>query len=207
MSTIHFLNVKDGDCSIIEHNSGRKTVIDVCNAKPSSLVESKSEMALASLATRAVQGNFNQKAYPVNPVAYLEEHGISSIFRFILTHPDMDHMDGIKALFDAFPPVAFWDTNNQKKMDSSSWSTSPYNQDDWEFYKFLRDTSPQHNPKRLTNLSGDNGQYWNRDENGISGGDGWTILAPTQELVNEANEKTITTTVLTFCFIGPETNA
>ena len=32
MSTIHFLNVKEGDCSVIEHNSGRVTVIDVCNA-------------------------------------------------------------------------------------------------------------------------------------------------------------------------------
>ena len=34
MATIHFLNVKEGDCSIIEHNSGHTTVIDVCNAKP-----------------------------------------------------------------------------------------------------------------------------------------------------------------------------
>ena len=36
MATIHFLNVKEGDCSIIEHNSGHKTVIDVCNASLSS---------------------------------------------------------------------------------------------------------------------------------------------------------------------------
>ena len=189
MPTIHFLNVKEGDCSIIDHSSGRVTVMDVCNAKPSSSAVSKSEMALAGLATRAVHGNFNQKAYPVNPVAYLIEHGIGSIFRFILTHPDMDHMDGISALFDAFPPVAFWDTNNQKTMDSSSWSASPYNQADWELYKALRDTSPQQNPKRLTNLSGDDGQYWNRDESGNPGGDGYKILAPTQKLVDEANKK------------------
>ena len=31
--TFHFLNVKNGDCSIIEHGSGHVSVIDVCNAR------------------------------------------------------------------------------------------------------------------------------------------------------------------------------
>lgn len=189
MSTIHFLNVKEGDCSIIQHNSGRVSVIDVCNAKPSHSAESKLEMALSRSATGEVRGNFNQKAHPVNPVAYLKEGAIVSIFRFILTHPDMDHMDGIKALFSEFPPTAFWDTNNQKEMESSSWSGSPYNQADWEFYKNLRDTNPRSGPRRMTNLSGDNGQYWNRGEGGSPGGDGYIILSPTQKLVDDANEK------------------
>ena len=189
MPTIHFLNVNEGDCSVIEHGSGRVSVIDVCNAKPSSSQESKMEMSRAAMATRAVQGNFNQKAYPVNPVTYLEERGIGSIFRFILTHPDMDHMDGIKAFFDSFNPGNFWDTNNKKEMESSSWSASQYNRSDWDFYKSLRDTKPDHDPKRLANLSGENGQYWNRGKDGNTGGDGLTILAPTQKLVNNANEK------------------
>ena len=34
MATIHFLNVKEGDCCIVEHDSGHTTVIDVCNAEP-----------------------------------------------------------------------------------------------------------------------------------------------------------------------------
>ena len=46
-----------------------------------------------------------------------------------------------------------------------------------------------HNPKRLAKLSGENGQYWNRGEDGNTVGDGLTILAPTQKLVNDANEK------------------
>lgn len=33
MSVIHFLNVNEGDCNIIQHGSGRVTVIDVCNGK------------------------------------------------------------------------------------------------------------------------------------------------------------------------------
>ena len=189
MPTIHFLNVKEGDCSVIQHGSGRVSVIDVSNAKPSHTEASKSEMSRAAFGTRAVQGNFNQKEYPVNPVAYLEEHGISSIFRFILTHPDMDHMDGIKAFFDRFSPGNFWDTNNKKEMDDSSWSTSPYNRSDWDFYKHLRDTKPSDNPQWRANLSGQNGKYWNRGEDDTSGGDGLNILSPTQKLVDEANKK------------------
>jgi beta-lactamase superfamily II metal-dependent hydrolase len=30
MSTVHFLNVGKGDCTLIEHNSGRDTLIDIC---------------------------------------------------------------------------------------------------------------------------------------------------------------------------------
>ena len=187
MPTIHFLNVKEGDCSVIQHRSGRVSVIDVCNAKQSSSSESRSEMASAREVTRAVGGNFNQKAHPVNPVAYLKEHGIDSIHRFILTHPDMDHMDGIRALFGEFPPFNFWDTNNQKEMASSSWTSSPYNQADWDLYKNLRDTNPRSAPKRFANLSGDRGKSWNQNKDGSPGGDGLRILAPTQNLVDKAN--------------------
>lgn len=68
---------------------------------------------LSGLLGRTV--NFNQKAYPVNPISYLKKHGISAVFRFILTHPDMDHMDGIKDFFEEFEPINFWDIHNNKK--------------------------------------------------------------------------------------------
>ena len=182
MAIIHFLNVKEGDCSIIEHNSSRVTVIDVCNAKPVDSVDSKLEMLLAKGSAGGVPGNFQQKKYPVNPVAYLRDHSIGSIFRYIQTHPDMDHMDGIKVLFDEFEPVNFWDTDNNKEMTASSWAGSPYSQDDWKFYKNLRDTNPTSDPKRLTLLAGARAQYYNH-----KGGDGIHILAPTQELVDKGN--------------------
>ena len=98
MAIIHFLNVKDGDCSIIKHNSDRVTVIDVCNARTS-----KEEEMEAIL--EAVSGNFGQKKRAVNPISYMHNQGIYRIFRYIQTHPDMDHMDGIKALFEIFKPL------------------------------------------------------------------------------------------------------
>ena len=182
MSRIHFLNVKEGDCSIIEHFSGRKTVIDVCNAKPPTLA-----FAARSQVEGAISGNFHQKKYPVNPIDYMYDHGITSIFRYIQTHPDMDHMDGIEALFAAFNPINFWDTANMKEMSSESWGGSPYQESDWQFYKRLRDRSPQNDPKRLTLYSGDRGVYWTHDLNSELGGDGLYVLAPTPALVKAAN--------------------
>ena len=188
MATIHFLNVKEGDCSIIQHNSGRISVIDVCNAKSPESEDSRFEMLLAKAATRVAPGNFQQKKYPVNPVAYVRGHRETSIFRYIQTHPDMDHMDGIKALFSEFSPLNFWDTENQKEISSSSWNGSPYNKEDWDYYKGLRDGNPQSDPKRLALLSGARGQYWNVGDEGTTGGDGLQVLAPTQELVDAAND-------------------
>ncbi len=187
MATIHFLNVKEGDCSAIKHNSGRLTVIDVCNAKDPETEESKFAMSMVEAATRSVPGNFQQKRYPVNPIAYLRDHGESSIFRYIQTHPDMDHMDGIGALFDEFRPLNFWDTDNEKEMASESWTGSPYSQDDWRYYKRLRDSNPTSDPKRLALLSGAKGQYWNVGDDGTGGGDGLQVLAPTRELVDAGN--------------------
>lgn len=187
MPKIHFLNVKDGDCSIIEHYSGHKTVIDVCNAKP---VEPVAEALMATMAKseRGITGNFQQKKYPVNPISYMRDHGMSSVFRYVQTHPDMDHMDGIEALFDEFSPTNFWDTANTKKMPSSKWLGSPYSESDWKFYKHLRDTNPDDDPKRLTLYSGARGQHYNRGADGSSGGDGLYVLAPTKDLVATANE-------------------
>ena len=187
MATIHFLNVKEGDCSIIEHNSGHTTMIDVCNAKP---VEPVEEALIETMAKseRGISGNFQQKKYPVNPISYMKDHGISSIFRYVQTHPDMDHMDGIEALFDEFSPTNFWDTDNTKGMQASSWEGSPYRGSDWSFYKHLCDTGPDHDPRRLTLFSGARGHYYNRGSDGTGWGDGLHVLAPTEELVATANE-------------------
>ena len=175
-----------GSCSIIEHDSDRTTVIDVCNARPSGsrgLTLAKEASAL----DRGIGGNFHQKDHPVNPISYMKERQISDIFRYVQTHPDMDHMDGIEAFFDAFSPTNFWDTDNTKEMDSG-WSGSPYRETDWKFYKRLRDNKPEAGPKRLTLHSGAKGPYYNQGENGAAGGDDLHILAPTRELVNAANK-------------------
>src|SRR5262249_23812892 len=186
MPVIHFLNVKQGDCSIITHHSGHTTVIDVCNAKaPEPLKEAIA--SVLAMGEKGVTGNFNQKKYPVNPISYMKERGMTEVFRFIATHPDMDHLDGIKAFFEEFQPTNFWDTdNNEEKEDFDE--DSGYNLEDWEFYKSLGDEKPETNPKRLTFYSGAKNKYFNIGADGSSGGDGLHILSPTLDLVTGANE-------------------
>ncbi len=173
MGIIHFLNVNEGDCSLIQHRTGHNTVIDVSNGKPIvQIFESAS-------------GNHNQKNYPVNPIEYFNYLGLKTIFRFILTHPDMDHMDGISELFDNFEVWNFWDTENNKEMDENSeWGR--YKKEDWDFYQEIRKSTDS--PKTLHLFAGNIGQYYNRDGEDKSGGDGLYILAPTKDLVNEANK-------------------
>lgn len=172
MATIHFLNVNEGDCSWIQHDSGRNTVIDISAASSITLFEKAS-------------GNHNQKYYPVNPIEYLSGHGVTDIFRFILTHPDMDHMDGIKALFESFNVVNFWDTENSKELAADA-PYGKYSSEDWEFYQKIR--TSETDPKVLHLLAGSTGQYFNESSSGKEGGDGLYILAPTQGLVTEANK-------------------
>ena len=189
MPTVHFLNVNDGDCSVIEHASERITVIDVCNAKAADETAKKVDrfMRAASSLEKGVNGNFNQKKYPVNPIVYMQDRNIKSVFRFILTHPDMDHMDGIEEFFDAFSPVNFWDTDNTEEKSFGNGNNKGYSEEDWKFYKKLRDGKPTTDPKRLTLTSGARGQYYNKEESPQSGHDGLHILAPTSELVTAAN--------------------
>jgi len=190
--TFHFLNVKQGDCSIIEHASGHVSVIDVCNARLPTPQTNASAILLESLenaikaAFSGINGNFNQKSYPVNPIEYLKKFGINSVFRFLVTHPDMDHLDGIKDFFAAFPPVNYYDTDNTKEMEWAS--GSPYRQEDWEFYKSLRDSGSGSNPNRLAIYSGDEGIHRRKDWNGNAPGDAFFTLAPTPALVAQANQ-------------------
>lgn len=187
---LHFLNVKQGDCTWIKHPNGRNTVIDVCNAK---IIEKTDELqkALKSFVLESqlkgvsISGNFRQKEHPVNPIEYLAKFNVSEIFRFIVTHPDMDHLDGIKAFFEKYNPTNVWDTNNKKEM--GSFEGSPYNEDDWNFYKNIREGKNK-NITRLALFSGSKGKYYNENEDGSCCGNGLFILAPTKKILDDAIE-------------------
>ncbi|HEU0049883.1 MAG TPA: hypothetical protein VFQ43_20005 [Nitrososphaera sp.] len=188
MPQIHFLNVKDGDCNVVQHYSGHVTVIDVCNASATlPLVMSPGARSVFAPAGASTT-DFRQKDLPVNPIEYLKTHGITEVFRFILTHPDMDHMDGVKEFFRQFSPLNFWDSDNNKTIDWKKDSSGKYNEEDWKFYISLR-AGASAGVKRLTLYSGAHNKYFNVGEDGSAGGDGLFILAPTTSLVKDANSQ------------------
>lgn len=72
MATIHFLNVDEGDCSIIQHTDGKITMIDVCSAH----TEEIAEKAFSGSVLQPIKGNFQQKKNPENPLSYLLTLGV-----------------------------------------------------------------------------------------------------------------------------------
>ena len=50
---------------------------------------------------RVDKKDYKQKGFPENPIDYLKRLNIQNIFRFVITHPDMDHLDGIKDFFSS----------------------------------------------------------------------------------------------------------
>lgn len=165
--TFHFLNVGKGNCTIIDFPSERLSVIDIDDSRAISV----SERTLMEKAG---------KPKLTNPIDYIaSEFANREIFRFILTHPDMDHMSGIKGLFEEKDVRNFWDTENDKYIDPDTWETSPYDKEDWDFYQDVRQSDE--NPKVLK-------LYRDAEADCCWVKDSIRILAPTEGVVKEANE-------------------
>jgi len=161
MKRLHFLNVREGDCIIIENDSDI-SIIDICNGSKCYDVGIEESI---SWRFESAKGNFHQKEHPENPICYLQDIGINKINRFILTHPDMDHMDGIKSLFEYITNSAYlYHTDNKKVI--TDFSNGRYKEEDWKFYQ-------QNKDKAIEKYSGDNiGNFF--------------VLSPTKEIVKQA---------------------
>ena len=124
-----------------------------------------------------------------NPIEYLEHLCLSqgrdkTIFRYIQTHPDMDHMRGLTALLDhGFQIINFWDTENTKAEPDFN-KIIEGDKSDWETYQKLRKGQ---GVIRLAHLRGAAGTYWNQGKDYGDLGDGIEILAPTTEIAQAAN--------------------
>lgn len=186
MAIIHFLNVGEGDCIVIQHNSNRVTMIDISSGNLSGLQEATNKLMKSSgLANAGGLGNFNMKVYPTKPQDYLTDIGVNSIWRFILTHPDMDHLDGFDSLMDEFQVNNFWHSGADKpKPDFNGYNG--YKEEDWDRYIKVRD-GKESDVTSIKVLAGNSFKYANTDDAG-GGGDGLKVLAPTKQLVDDANE-------------------
>jgi beta-lactamase superfamily II metal-dependent hydrolase len=198
---IHVLNVGRGSCTIIRHASGRITMIDINNGQKYDAETEKELKALhvlrkSALFEKKMFSNrfglqFNEKeetsggiaAELTDPVAYyLKRWPKHPIFRFILTHPDLDHIRGLKRLRDHGISINnFWDTDHE--IDKSSLTDA--DQEDWDTYEELREGRGGAKVHHL--VRGSTGSYWSEDNEG-GNGDGLTILAPTPALRDAADE-------------------
>lgn len=185
MPKIHFLNVNQGDCIILEHNSGRVTVFDI-SAGNIERQQNTLAKALRESTFTPAKGNYQMCQHPTNPLDYLDEMNVQEIWRFILSHPDMDHLDGFNALMDEFAVLHFWHSGAEKKKPDFS-SSGGYDEEDWDRYaKVIADNEP--GTKLIHAQAGDKFKYANKGDAGDNVGDALYILAPDQELIDEGNK-------------------
>ena len=85
MAKVHCLTVGLGDCTIIQHGSGHISMIDICGGNRPREAEKSEAIKSAELAAKP-RGNFAMCQKPTNPLDYMEQNGLTNIFRFILTH-------------------------------------------------------------------------------------------------------------------------
>ena len=157
MLKVRFLNVGKGNCTIIESPTSRLSMIDIDN----STIDDKERKL-------------------TDPIEFfVNRYTGKSLFRFILTHPDCDHLSGLNKLLSKVALGNFWDTNNNKEISDDTWDTSPYDKADWDCYLKIRKS--EDNPKCLQ-------LYRNATSECCWVEDGITVLSPTEGLVTKSND-------------------
>jgi beta-lactamase superfamily II metal-dependent hydrolase len=141
--------------------------------------------ALQAIGVSSLFSTSRMCEHPTNPVEYLANLGVRRIWRFILSHPEMDHLDGFNKLLDRIGIDNFWDSGVRRS--TPDFASDSYRSEDWERYVRVRDKA-ERGVTVITPKSGSRFRYANRNEDGSSGADGLYVLSPTPELVAEANQ-------------------
>jgi competence protein ComEC len=189
---IHFLNVGHGDCTVIEHPSGHLTMIDINNSQDydeDTFKQLTADEMWKSYGVTAGTGSYMFEAFAKDevmkrakrelsdPIAFMKiKYPGRSLFRYIQTHPDLDHMRGLRRLSEEVGFTNFWDTDNNKDVPSFR---SDADEIDWRFYRGLS--------LRKIYIRGDSYFAFGKDKNGRDGGDSIEILSPTSQIVGACN--------------------
>lgn len=212
---IHFLNVGQGDCTIIEFPSGRVGMIDIDNLnildeetarevieEYSRSVEYLVAKAFGKDMTQEATEFFRKQYAPLtDPLAYYDTHigRDREIYRLVITHPDMDHMTGLYRLYEQERRsiLNFWHTGfHDFNLADCTWEGSPYDERDWETYKKLR-AGVVGGPRSLQLYQGATGNFWTED-----GVEIWSPTPDLERLAADKEEPNILSMVLKISYAG-----
>lgn len=153
-------------------------MIDICDGN----LETKRGL-FDALIEQTGRNSFRMCERPTNPLDYAATIGVHHIWRFILSHPDMDHMDGLDALVRRLGVSNFWDTGSRRPKPN--FDNCPYKEEDWETYERIRDGTL--NVLTAIRQAGARFSFANQDADGTGGGDGLHILSPDSKLIDDPN--------------------
>jgi competence protein ComEC len=122
-------------------------------------------LALLAQAGEAERKLKEAKDKLTNPIHYLKARFPGrSIFRYIQTHPDMDHMAGIHRLLEEGIGIEnLWDTHHCLLKDEDAMRTGEVNHDIQDWHTYLRLRNSPANPTVLRLTSGAQGDFWTAD--------------------------------------------
>jgi len=135
-----------------------------------------------------------------DPLGYFDAHigPYKDIFRFIATHPDMDHLSGLYRLYvqeTSKDSINFYYTSRHNFKVGADWSGSGYDKRDWDTYLAL--TASSTDPKATQKLQGQTGTYWTED-----GVEFWAPTLTLEEQAIEQDEPNICSMVLKISYQG-----
>lgn len=195
---VWFVNVGHGDSTIVRFpNWGRVMMVDINNSKSLDST-SRSEIleSIGVVGTRKLLIELGVERLTANEKAAVDRYESlledpidvlkrecpgQDVFRFVATHPHLDHLSGIYRLSrqESIDIVNFWDTENTRTISKAD--REKMSEEDtlnWDEYQRIRKCTD--NPRVLHLLRGAKGDYYTPD--------GIFVLSPTQTIVDEANE-------------------
>ena len=198
MLRVHVLNVGHGDCIVVEFPSGRLSVVDVNRSgemdattlgeilnilNPTGAATDLLRYQLGSASAPHLLAKAGYRVGLTDPIPYIKgvstlPRNTNSVFRFISTHPHMDHLSGLASLQTEVGIENAWILPNSYSQDQSKLTDSQKR--DWSLYEDHRDGTGRL-MRVVQPYAGSTGDFWTED--------GITILAPTPELLKAADEK------------------
>lgn len=177
---IFILNVGAGSCVVVRHPSGRCSMIDINNGQELRELERQAFLA-EGFDGRIKLAAAEQKL--VNPIEWYAERFDSEIWRFILSHPDADHMAGLRCILrrETIGTAHFWDLTHTKETTEFQNEKA---EADWIYYQAMRLGAQVQGlswPQVLNLERGDVAQYWDQDQ--------IEILSPSKLEIDFWNER------------------
>jgi len=197
MIRVHVLNVGRGDCIVVEFPSGRLTVVDMNRSEkmdadslaeviqtwnPSGAANDRLFYGAGMLGYKTLLQRAGYDIELTDPIPYIKAltqrpNNTDKVFRFISTHPHMDHLTGIADLMQKVGMTNAWVLPNSYTQDFSKLSESQ--KADWALYRSFRDNL-QCTVTVVRPFARDTGDYWTED--------GIKILGPNPALLKTAND-------------------
>jgi beta-lactamase superfamily II metal-dependent hydrolase len=177
---VFILNVGAGSCAVIAHPGPRRSMIDINNG---------GQLRAAERSALVAEGAFGRlaqiKAGLEDPIEWFQERFGRDLWRFILSHPDEDHMSGLRCILAERRLEAsfFWDLQHTKPHAGRDDFLTEEAYLDWACYQAMRNGQQIEGvtwPTVIHPTRFDEADYWAQDR--------IEILSPSPQFLADRNK-------------------